>query len=140
MRYWLVLSMVVAAAATLVTMIALFAQARRFSRRVPELRDLGDLNAFKAMASVQMYASFVVIRLAWVPLIIWLIGKFFLRSLTWLDLLLYVALPYVLQLVVAVTTIATLRAVRVTPASDPVLNKERERVVDVWLRQNFPDW
>jgi hypothetical protein len=140
MRQWLVLAMLVAAGATVLIGLALYAQVLRFKRRLPQLRDPGDLEKFKAMASVQMYASFVGIRMAWIPLIIWVIGKFFLRSLTWLDLALYVVLPYVIQTVIAVTTIGAFRAVRATPATDPALNKERERVAEVWLRRNFPDW
>jgi len=131
---------VVAAAGVVVSMLALYAQLRRFQTLHPVLRTDEDLTAFKSLAAAQMYGSLVGLVLAWVPLALWAIGKFVFGVVGWLDALLFVALPFVIQLGVAAMTVGAARAVRATPSDDPNTKSERDRIVDIWLHRNLPNW
>ena len=140
MRELLIVSMLVSGGAVLALMLGLHAQLRRFQKRFPELRTSDDLQAFKALASAQMYASLVGLILVWVPLLIWIFGKFVFGRVGWIDLLLYVVIPFVVQLVTSGFLVGTARAIRATPARDMTLETERDRIVDVWLHRSLPNW
>ena len=140
MRIWLILSMLVPAAAVLAIMFLQHAQLRRFQRRVPELRTADDLAAFTRLAGTQMYWSLAGLTLTGVPPMVWLFGKFVAGQLGWLDALLYVVLPFAALTYASGRLVSTARAVRATPADDPALTAERDRVVHVWLHRNLPDW
>jgi hypothetical protein len=140
MRFWLVISMVAAAVAVVVAMVTLYFPLRRFRRTHPILRDDADMAAFRRLVSVQMYVSLAGFYLTWVPLVVWLVGHFVLGQLSWLDGLLFVVLPFAVQLAVSAGMVGTARAVRRTPAADKRLTAERDRVADVWVNNSFPDW
>jgi len=140
MRFWLITSMAAAAGAVVVAMIVLYLPLRSFRRKYPMLRDEADMSAFRRLASLQMYVSLAALYLTWVPLVIWIVGKFVLGQLTWLDGLLFVVLPFVAQFALSAAAIGTARAVRSTPAADERLTAERDRVVDVWVNKNYPEW
>ena len=140
MRLWLVASMVAAAGAVILAMIVLYFPLRSFREKYPLLRNENDMLAFKRLASVQMYVSLAALYLAWVPLLIWIVGKFVLGQLTWLDGLLFVILPFVTQFTLAAAAVGTAKAVRSTPAAHETLTAERDRVVNVWVNKNYPEW
>jgi hypothetical protein len=132
--------MTAAAGAVVASMIVLYFPLRSFRRNRPLLRDEADMSAFRRLASVQMYVSWAALRLTWVPLVIWLVGKFALGALNWWDGLLFVVLPFFVQLAVAAGAVGTAKAVRSTPAADDRLAAERDRVVEVWVNKDFPEW
>ena len=140
MRFWLVTSMIAAAGAVVLAMIGLYFPLRGFREKHPEIRGDADMLAFKRLASVQMYVSLAALYLAWVPLLIWVVGKFVLGRLTWLDGLLFVVLPFVIQFALSAAAIGTAKAVRSTPAATEGLSAERDRVVDVWVNKKYPEW
>ena len=140
MRLWLVSSMIVVAGAILLAMIVLQFSLWRFRRTHTIVRDQADMTAFKRLASSQMYVSLIALKLTWVPLLVWLVGHFVLRQLTWLDGLLFVAIPFALQFALAAAFVGLARAVRRTPAADEQLTAERDRVADVWVNKDFPEW
>jgi len=140
MRFWLLASMIIAAAAVLLAMIVLLFALWRFRQKHAILRDQADMAAFKRLASSQMYVSLISLKLTWVPLAIWIVGRFVLRQLTWLDGLLFVAIPFALQIALSAAFVGLARAVRRTPAGDEQLTAERDRVADVWVNKNLPEW
>ena len=140
MRIWLITAMLVSPAAVLAVMLLLHGQLRRFSVSVPELRTPQDVGRFKRLAAGQMYGSLVGLVLTWLPLALWLAGKFWLGQLYWLDVVLFVVLPLVVLVWASGQMLSTARAVRATPATDPAIVAERDRVVDVWLHRNLPNW
>ena len=140
MRFWLVTSMVAAAGAVALAMIGLYFPLRSFREKHPEIRGDADMLAFKRLASVQMYVSLAALYLTWVPLLIWIVGKFVLGRLTWLDGLLFVVLPFVIQFALSAVAVGTAEAVRRTPAATDTLTAERDRVVDVWVNKKYPEW
>jgi len=140
MRFALVLSMATAAGAVVVAMIVLYFPLRSFRQKYKVLRNEADMLAFKRLASFQMYVSLVALYLTWVPLVLWLVGKFGLGQLTWLDGLLFVILPLVVQFAISAGAIGTARELRCTPAGDENLTAERDRVVDVWVNKKYPEW
>lgn len=140
MRFWLVTSMVAAAGAVVAAMIVMYFPLRSFRQKHPVLRSGADVSAFKRLASSQMYVSLGALYLTWVPLVIWLVGKFVLGRLTWLDGLLFVVLPFVVQFALAAAAVGTAEAVRSTPAADEALTAQRDRVADVWVNKKYPEW
>ncbi len=96
--------------------------------------------AFKRLASSQMYVSLISGYLLWIPLITWIFGKFLLGQLTWLDGLLFVVLPFAVQVLISSYMIGAARAVRSTPTTSKALDAERDWVVDVWLNKKLPEW
>lgn len=140
MRFWLVTIMAGAVAIVLASVVVLFFQLWSFGRKYPLLRDDADMVAFKRLASTQMYVSWAALWLTWVPLVVWVVGKFVLGVLTWWDGLVFVVLPFVLEFAAAGAAVGTAKAVRRTPAADARLTAEREQVADVWVKKNFPEW
>ena len=140
MRFWLVASMVAAAGAVILAMIVLYFPLGSFREKYPLLRNETDMVAFKRLASFQMYVSLAALYLTWVPLFIWIVGKFVLGQLTWLDGLLFVILPFIVQFALSAAAIGTAKAVRSTPAADQTLTAERDRIVDVWVNKKYPEW
>ena len=121
-------------------MIYLYFPLRSFREKHPEIRGDADMLAYKRLASVQMYVSLAALYLAWVPLLVWIVGKFALGRLTWLDGLLFVVLPFVIQFALSAAAIGTANAVRSTPAATESLSAERDRVVGVWVNKKYPEW
>jgi hypothetical protein len=140
MRFWLITTMAAAAATVIGSMIACYFRLRSFQGKFPLIRDEADMSAFKRLASTQMYVSWASLWLAWVPLVVWLVGKFVVGVLNWRDGLLFVVLPFFVQLAVAYAGVGTAKAVRRTPATDERLAAERDRVADVWVNKDFPEW
>ncbi len=140
MRFWLLASMVAAAGAVVLAAVGLHLQLRSFRERYPVISSEADMLVFKRLASFQMYVSLVALYLIWVPLLIWIVGKFVFGQLTWLDGLLFVILPFVTQFALMVAGRGTAKGVRSTPAATESLTAERDRVADVWVNKDFPEW
>ena len=140
MRNWLIVAMLASSAAVLAIMWLLHGQLRRFREAVPALRTPADVDRFKRLAAGQMYASLFGLIFTWVPLVVWLAGKFWLGQLGWLDALLFAVLPMGVLVWASGQMVGTARAVRATPATDPAILAERDRVVNAWLHRNLPNW
>ena len=132
--------MVAAAATVVLAMVGLYFPLRRFREKYLIIRNESDMLAFKRLASFQMYVTLGTLYLTWVPLLIWIVGKFVLGHLTWLDGLLFVILPFAIQMALSATAIGTANAVRSTPVADEALTAERDRVADVWVNKLYPEW
>ena len=124
----------------ILAMVILHLQHRRFQKEIPLLRDSQDMLRFKRMAAFQMRVSGIAMFLAWSPLVIWIYGIAVARVVGWLDLLLYVVVPYAAELWVGVSMVDRARAVRATPASNSTLEVERDHVAKVWVNGPRPDW
>ncbi len=140
MGYWFHIALIAPSAIIFSLMIALTLQLIVFRKRYPVIRDDSDMRAFKRLATVQMYGSLPVIYLAWLPIIVWVVGKFIFGHLTWLDGLLFVILPFAALIAWSFAAIGTADGARETPAESETLTTERDRVVDVWVNKNFPEW
>jgi hypothetical protein len=139
-RQILLVLMLIPPTVNVIGMLASVLQFKRFQRTVAALRTSEDMRRFKRLATIQMYVSLVLLWITVVPPLVWLYGFFFGRVLGWLDLLLYVVLPFVPVLVIALRGADTANAVRATPADDPALAAERDHVAHVWVNRYFPDW
>jgi hypothetical protein len=120
------------------------ADAARAADRLPPRRAAAALagghESIRRLGKFQMYATLLVFALVALPLLVWIYGKFIVGALGWLDLLLYVILPFVALLILTGVFGAPADEVRATPADTPELEKERDHVADVWVSKNFPDW
>jgi hypothetical protein len=140
MRLWLILAMALSSVAVLGIMLLGHAQLRRFLRSLPALRNSDDMSQFKKLAAAQMYESLVALALSAAPLVIWVIGKFMMGHLGWLDLLLFVVAPFLILGFAASKMSGAAEAVRQIAVADQSLAPERDRVVDVWLHRLLPNW
>jgi membrane protein required for beta-lactamase induction len=132
--------MTIGAASVLFAMAFCYFQLVAFRTRYQTLRDETDMGAFKRLASMQMYVSLVGLYAAWLPLVVWLLGKFVFGNLSWLDGVLYVLVPFVVQFTLAAASVGTAKAVRRTAAASDAIAAERDRVADVWVNKNLPEW
>ena len=139
-RNVLLIIMLAPPALNLLAMIVLRAHLVSFQRAVPRLRNADDMARFKRLATVQMYATLVVLPTEALPLLVWIYGKFIAGALGWLDLLLYVIVPFLGLTGAAMLLGKQADEVRATPADTPELEKERDLVADVWVNKNFPEW
>lgn len=140
MRFWLIALMLATGLGVVLLMVALYIPLRSFRQKHPVLRNEADMSAFKRLASFQMYGSLTALYLMWAPLVIWLLGKFVVGHLTWMDGFLFVIVPFIVQFAVSGAAIGTAKAVRSTPAANETLTAERDRVVDVWVNKKYPEW
>lgn len=140
MRHVLLTLMLAPPVVCLLALLALRAQLIRFQRDVPRLGSADDLRRFKRLAKVQMYGTLLVFALIGLPLLVWGLGKFVGGALDWLDLLLYVILPFAALVLILNYLDAPAEDVRATPADTPEFERERDHVAQVWVDKNFPEW
>jgi hypothetical protein len=138
MRELLIALTILPTAFMIIAMLAMYVQLRRFQRRIPVLREPEDLARFQRLASIQMIVAISEPVLFWTPAIVWIVGHFFIGDLNWLDLLLFVIVPFCLLAIVAFSTIGTARAVRATPAASSGLEARRDHIVNIWLNHRLP--
>jgi hypothetical protein len=111
---------------------------RRFLAEVPRLESTRDVELFKAVVARQMRAALVQIVLLGAPLVVFGVG--IVRRVLGPGDLLYVILPALVVLAVAARCRPAEQAARSLPAADDVLTRERDRVVQTWLKKPLPDW
>lgn len=114
------------------------AELRRFLAEVPRIESTRELERFKEVVARQMRAALVQIGLLGAPIVVFGIGT--LRGVLAPRDLLYVILPAALVLAVAAQCRKVEQAARSIPAADELLLRERDRVVDTWLKKPLPDW
>jgi hypothetical protein len=136
----LIIAMLVAPVVVIVIMCGQYFHLRGFRRSTPKLHTDMDMVRFKRLASIQMYVSLAGLIVMGIPLALWVIDLFWFGEMAWLDLLLFVLVPFAVECAVASVVVGTSRAVRSTPASDLSLASERDRVVDIWLHRALPSW
>jgi hypothetical protein len=139
-RNVLVLLLIIPPAIILMTTMLMSSQLRRFQRTVPVLHTADDLQRLRRLVKTQMYASLICLALLAAPLMVWLLGFFIAGALGWLDLLVFVALPFAVVTVATVLMGRPAEVVRATSVANPTLQAERDQIVQVWVDRIFPDW
>ncbi len=111
---------------------------KRFLAEVPRLMSSSDLERFKKMVAGQMYGALVQIVLLGAPLVVFLVG-IVTKVLGPGDILLVVG-PSLVILVAGLLVKPIEAQARTLGTDDPVLEGQRNAIVDTWLHRPFPDW
>lgn len=113
-------------------------QLRQFVRSTPELRSNSDLDAFKRLVKGQMYAALAQIVILSIPILIFAVG--FWKKIVFTKDIVYLFVPSLIILAVGMLLKSVERNAQQVPAVNEELKQERDRIVDIWLHQPFPNW
>lgn len=113
-------------------------QIRCFLRETRALESAGDLDRFKGVAAIQMYAALVLLPILMAPLALYIYGLWS-GELPPSDLV-FLLVPSLALIVAGQAGKRVERRMHEMPIADEELGRERDRVVDVWLHKPFPDW
>ena len=111
---------------------------RQFVRSTPELRSDSDLDAFKRLVKGQMYAALAQIVILSVPILIFAVG--FWKKIVFTKDIVYLFVPSLMILAVGMLLKSVERNAQQVPAANEQLTQERDKIVDIWLHQPFPNW
>jgi hypothetical protein len=111
---------------------------QRFITTTPEIRSRDELERFKQVVKTQMYAALAQGAILIIPTLLLFYG-FLSRTLVMLDIV-YLLIPSLILLGVAIYFKPIERQVQTLPVADPQLQQERDCVVDVWKHKPFPNW
>ncbi len=111
---------------------------QRFLEKVPILASTRDLERLKVVIARQMYAALAQIVILGAPMIVFFIG-FRSGDLSPADLV-FIIIPSAIILLIASTHKKTEKQVQTMPTADEYLEKERDKLVETWLKKPFPDW
>jgi hypothetical protein len=111
---------------------------KQFVRRMRMLSSYDDILYFQRVVSQQMYAALFQIVLLAIPAVLYVVGA--LRGYLTAGDLIFVILPSFVVLFVGLRQKQTERQVRVIPARDRDLERQRDEIVTTWVKRALPDW
>jgi hypothetical protein len=109
-----------------------------FMRQKPKLETPEDLETFKRMVKLEMYAALMMLPVMILPGIAYPVGLF-LGALNLFPDLIYFLLLMGLMLLIGRYTKSVEMKARTMPVAPP-LARERDRVVNTWVGKALPDW
>jgi len=112
---------------------------KKFLTTTPAINSLQDIERFKQLVKGQMYAALVQIVILSIPIIVFAYG-FWIKVLKPNTDILYMLVPSLVVLGAGMTLKSVERKVQNVPTATDELAKERDRIVDIWLHQPFPNW
>lgn len=115
------------------------ARTRRFLATTPELTGPADLEAFKALAKLNMIAALAILPYVVAPIVLFFVGKS-MGHLGEAEDFLYLLVPSIVNLVAGLQLRTWEKRMQAMPARDEALRAERDRVVDVWLHKPWANW
>lgn len=139
MRTLLVSLMLALPAICIGLLIFFMAELKRWADSVRVIRTVEQLDEFKALARRQMYAALVALVCIIGPYVLYWIG-YFKDVLRWTDFWLFAVLPSLAVAAVGKLCKPIEQRVQQMPVEDETLRRERDRVVQVWMKEPFPNW
>ena len=112
---------------------------KRFLTNTPEIKSAQDMERFKQLVKGQMFAALAQIAVLSIPILVFVYGL-------WIKVLkpntdiLYMLVPSLVVLGAGMALKSVERNVQNVPTATDELTKERDRIVDIWLHQPFPNW
>ena len=137
MRQVLIWLMLLLPAAGVVNGLWFSSELKRFLDRVPMLASSHHVEQFKQVVARQMYAALVQLVILALPPVVFFCGLV-MGALGLADVL-FVIIPSAVVLVVAMAMRPTELKARSIPAADPELERQRDLIVDTWLKKAVPD-
>ena len=138
MRYTLLLLILIFPAVAILNAWWFGSELQRFARQVRSFDSTAHIEAFKAVVARQMYAALAQIVLLAVPPILFLVGLAR-RELGPGDVL-FIIVPSLVVILVAVLYKQVEKQVKAIPAQDDELRRQRDRIVETWMKKPTPDW
>ena len=120
----------------LVMALVLIGRLRGFLEETPTLSSAGDVQRFTGLVSAQMWGALVQIVLLILPPIIYIAGLIS-GSLRGSDAL-YVILPETVVLIAGKLLSPVEKRAMAIPATDTVLERQRDRIVHIWKKGVIP--
>jgi hypothetical protein len=111
---------------------------QRFARQVTRFDSTADVELFKGVVARQMYAALAQIVLLAVPPILFFVG--IIRKDLGPGDVLYIILPSAVVILVALVYKKVESQVRAIPAADDELRRQRDAIVETWIKKPLPDW
>jgi fatty acid desaturase len=111
---------------------------QRFTRRVSTFSSTSDIESFKAVVSRQMYAALAQIVLLAVPPILFFVGL--LKGFLDPSDVIAIILPMAVVILVGWLYKQVENQARTIPAADDELTRQRDAIIETWLKKPFPDW
>lgn len=114
-------------------------QLKRFLTSTPEIKSAQDMEQFKQLVKGQMYAALAQIVILSIPILVFVYG-FWIKELKPNTDILYMLAPSLVVLGAGMAMKSVEHKVQNVPTKTEDLTKERDRIVDIWLHQPFPNW
>lgn len=111
---------------------------RRFVDSTPVLSSISDIERMKRVVARQMYAAVAQILLLAAAPVVFLIGLA--RGVLSPTDALYVILPAAAVIVVSLGFKSIEAAARSLEAADDELARQRDQIVETWIKKPLPDW
>ena len=118
----------------------MWAQLRGFLRRMPRITSESDLAAYKALVGKQMRLTLAGFALLAAPWVFWLTGRFVLACLSWWDLVLVVAIPWMVNVSLVALLGGPARQAKEIDSASEDLRRSVVATVEVWRKRLLPDW
>jgi fatty acid desaturase len=111
---------------------------QRFVRHVRSFDSTAEIEAFKAIVARQMYAALAQIVLLIVPPILFFVG--IVRKVLGPGDVLFIIVPSLVVILVAALYKQVEKQAKSIPAQDDELRRQRDRIIETWLKKPVPDW
>jgi len=111
---------------------------RNFVASTPQLASSRDMENFKTVVAHQMVAALVQIALLATPPLIYFAGLF--TGVLRPSDIVFILGPSAAILAVAGIYRTGEAAAKSLPAADPELERQRDAIVQTWMRKPWPDW
>ena len=111
---------------------------QRFVREVPRLASTHDIERLKQVVARQMYAALIQIVLLAAPPILFFVGL--VRGVLGIGDVLLIIVPSTVILIVAASYKKVEARVRQLPTADDELARQRNAIVNTWIKKPLPDW
>ncbi len=111
---------------------------RSFVDSTPVLASTSDIERMKAVVSRQMYAALAQIGLLAAAPVVFLAGL--MTGALRPTHVLWVILPAAAVIVFALGSKRTEAEARALEAADDELRRQRDHIVETWMKKPFPDW
>lgn len=131
-------AMLVLPALAVVNAIWFGSELKNFMSSTPSLESSRDLERFKTIVAHQMYAALVQFVLLALPPILFFTGLF--RDVFQPSDVVFIIGPSAVILVVAAMYRGQEKRAKSIPTADVELERQRDAVIQTWLRRALPDW
>ncbi len=112
---------------------------RRFLKETPQIKSPQDIERFKRLVKGQMYAALAQIVILSVPILVFAYGLW-IKALQPNTDILYMLAPSLTVLAAGMILKKTEYKAQHIPTANDELAKERDRIVEIWQHQPFPNW
>jgi hypothetical protein len=138
MRSTLILLMLLFPALGIANAIWFGSELQRFAASTTAIASTIDIERLKEVVARQMYAALVQIVLLAAPTVVFFYGLF--RGVLEVSDVVYIILPSAVVIVLASIYKKVESRVRTMSVTDDELRRQRDAIVETWVKRPLPDW